>query len=141
MAKKMYDLCVRGREYKDKSGNIKNAWENIGSVIQGDKGPYMFLKRTFNPAGIDVEEGRESILVSMFEPKQNGSNAGYNDGNTYNDGSKGQQPQSYIDKDGMEWQKEPGKNWVKVGPVNGPQGDFKFADGPQGMGETPDIPF
>ena len=71
MAKKLYDLCIKGREYTDKNGNTKNAWENIGSVMQGDRGPYMFLKRTFNPAGIDVEEGRESILVSMFEPKQN----------------------------------------------------------------------
>ena len=133
MPRKQYDLCIRGREYTDKNGNIKNAWENIGAVMQGDKGPYMFLKRTFNPAGVEVEPGRESILVSMFEPKSGG-----NSGDAPAESME--PPQYYTDKDGSQWMKEAGKNWVKVAPANDPRGDFEFADGPD-VSETPDIPF
>ena len=37
----------------------------------------MMLKAYFNPAGINRKEGSESILVSMFQPKDN--NNDYND--------------------------------------------------------------
>jgi len=37
-----------------------------------DKGPYILLDRTFNPAGVGGNEGRESIIVSLYEPKQEG---------------------------------------------------------------------
>jgi hypothetical protein len=40
--------------------------------MEGDKGPYILLDRTFNPAGVGGNEGRESIIVSLYEPKDNG---------------------------------------------------------------------
>jgi len=67
---KLYDLAVKTRTYKDKDGNDKAVWKNIGSVLETkDGGQVMLLDRTFNPAGIDVEPGRDSIMVSMFEPR------------------------------------------------------------------------
>ena len=127
MPRKQYDLCIKGREYTDKNGNIKNAWENIGAVMQGDKGPYMFLKRTFNPAGVEVEPGRESILVSMFEPKSGGNNA---------------PAETMQGQDGSTWTRESGHGWTKAEPPAGdPAGNFTFRDGPDGTGATPDIPF
>ena len=66
---KMYDLAVKTGSYTNSQGETKNRYENIGSVFKGDKGPYAFLKKTFNPAGIETEPGRDSIIVSMFEPK------------------------------------------------------------------------
>jgi len=37
------------------------------------------LNRTFNPAGVEVQPGRDSVALSMFPPKdQNGGNSSGN---------------------------------------------------------------
>lgn len=67
---KKYDLVVRVGTYFTKDGVEKGRWETIGAMIEGKDGrPFITLKRTFNPAGIDVETGKDSIIVSLFEPK------------------------------------------------------------------------
>ena len=67
---KMYELKVKTGSYTDVSGQSKNRYETIGSVMEGQNGgQYMLLKRTFNPAGVEVESGRDSVMVSMFEPR------------------------------------------------------------------------
>jgi len=63
--KKTFDLCVKVGSYQGKDGKEKGRYETIGSIVEGDKGPFMFLKRTFNPAGINSD--KESIIVSMFK--------------------------------------------------------------------------
>jgi hypothetical protein len=68
--KKLYDLAVKTGSYT-KDGAEKNRYENIGAVMEGDNGQFMFLKRSFNPAGVPFREGSESIVVSMFPPKDN----------------------------------------------------------------------
>jgi len=71
---KLYDLAVIVGSYTNKNGEEKKRWKNIGSVIQTkDGGKVILLDRTFNPAGVPVEEGRDSIMVSMFEPKDEGN--------------------------------------------------------------------
>jgi hypothetical protein len=67
MSRKTYDLAVKVGSYTDSQGNEKGRYENIGAVMEGDKGPFIMLKKTFNPAGVNTD--RDSILVSMFEPK------------------------------------------------------------------------
>jgi len=72
--KKVYDLAVKTGSY-EKNGETKNRYENIGAVMEGENGQFMFLKRSFNPAGVPFKDGSESIIVSMFEPKkETGSN-------------------------------------------------------------------
>ena len=67
---KLYDLCVATREYSDRDGNKKYFWENIGSLLQNNEGKkFIMLKAHFNPAAIKRKEGSESILVSLFAPK------------------------------------------------------------------------
>ena len=67
---KLYDLCVATREYTDRDGSKKSVWENIGSLLQNDEGKnFIMLKAHFNPAAIKRKEGSESILVSLFAPK------------------------------------------------------------------------
>ena len=67
---KLYDLCVSTRHYRDNVGNNRAVWENIGSIVENNDGKiYMMLKAHFNPAGISRKESSESILVSMFVPK------------------------------------------------------------------------
>jgi len=68
---KKYDLSVKTGEYTDSSGVVKGRYQNVGVVMEGQNGPYILLNRTFNPAGVAGQADRESIIISMFEPKQN----------------------------------------------------------------------
>lgn len=69
MAKK-YDLVVTVGEYQDREGNTKKEYLNIGAIMENDKGPYLLLNRTFNPAGVPNPQNRGNLIVSMFEPKE-----------------------------------------------------------------------
>lgn len=66
--KKLKDLAVKTGSYTS-NGETKNRYENIGAIMESENGMFVMLKRTFNPAGIEVEAGRDSILVSAFDPK------------------------------------------------------------------------
>ena len=75
MATKIYDCAVSTGKYKDKNGNEKTRWENIGAIWQdtdnnGNSYSYMMMKRTFNPAGLTAREGSDAIRVSFFKPRQ-----------------------------------------------------------------------
>lgn len=74
MAKK-YDLVVKTGEYTDRDGQTKARFKNVGVVMDGQNGPYILLDRTFNPAGVSGNEGRESIIISMYEPRDNAGGA------------------------------------------------------------------
>lgn len=63
------DLVVKTGSYTDRDGKEKSRFENIGRMMEGKDGPYLLLKRTFNPAGISMEPERDSIVVSIYEPK------------------------------------------------------------------------
>ena len=68
--KKLYDLAVKTGSYVNNSGDNKNSYANIGVIMENDDGSRMiFIKRSFNPAGVPFKEGSESIIVSMFKPK------------------------------------------------------------------------
>jgi hypothetical protein len=66
--RKVKDLVVKTGTYISQ-GQEKGRWENVGSLMQGDDGnQFILLKRTFNPAGINVEPGKDQVLISMFDP-------------------------------------------------------------------------
>lgn len=69
MATKIKDLAVKLREYTDGNGNQKAVWHPVGAVFKTDKGSYILLDRTFNPAGVANPENKDSVLISMFDPK------------------------------------------------------------------------
>ena len=69
-SKKVKDLAVKTGSYQDRDGKTKGRYENIGAMFKSDDGSfYLMMKRTFNPAGIEVEPGRDSIIVSVFDLK------------------------------------------------------------------------
>ena len=71
MTHKTHDLAVKVGTYTDRSGNEKGRWKNIGSVLQmDDGGKVLLIDRTFNPAGVPNPDDRDSVMVSMFEPKE-----------------------------------------------------------------------
>lgn len=77
--RKTYDLAVKVGEYTDNQGNKKNKYENIGAIMEKeDGGKFLMIKRTFNPAGVPDFSGKggESILISMFEPKDGSQGGG-----------------------------------------------------------------
>lgn len=68
--KKMFDLSVKTRSYVNKNGETKNVWDNIGSLMEGDKGGFFItMKRTFNPAGVPNPDNKDSVIISCFKPK------------------------------------------------------------------------
>ena len=69
MAHKSHDLVVKTGEYQ-KNGETKSRYENIGTMMIGDNGPFIILKRTFNPAGVPNPDCKDSVIVSCFEPQQ-----------------------------------------------------------------------
>lgn len=79
MAKK-YDLVVKTGEYTDRDGNTKSRFKNVGVVMDGQSGPYILLDRTFNPAGVGGQDGRESIIISMYEPRDENGGQGHDGG-------------------------------------------------------------
>jgi len=70
---KKYDIAVKVGEY-EKNGETKSKYENIGVMLKGEHGPYILLKRTFNPAGVPNPNNRDTVLISLFEPKEKQSN-------------------------------------------------------------------
>ncbi|WP_288077092.1 hypothetical protein [Pseudomonas sp.] len=69
--RKLKDLAVKVGEYESQ-GEKKSRWHNVGALMDdGNGGQYLMLDRYFNPAGVPNPEGRASLLVSMFDPKDN----------------------------------------------------------------------
>lgn len=67
-ATKIRDLAVKVSEYTDAQGQTKGRYENVGSMMKGeDGGIFLIFKRTFNPAGVPNPEGRDSLMISCFE--------------------------------------------------------------------------
>lgn len=76
MAHKLYDLAVKVGEYTDGQGRKKGRWHNVGAVMETDDGgKFIMLDRCFNPAGVPNPEGRSTILLSMFEPRDDAGRA------------------------------------------------------------------
>ena len=71
MARKIKNLSVKTREYKDRDGNSKANWVNIGVIMENDQGKqFMLLDKWINFAGIPDFSGKVnsgSIMVSMFD--------------------------------------------------------------------------
>ena len=68
--KKKYALAVKTGSYTDSSGKEKGRYQNVGCVLEKDDGgKFILLERTFNPAGVANPDGKSTVIISMFEPK------------------------------------------------------------------------
>lgn len=67
MTSRKFDLVVTTGSYTNREGMEKRQYETIGTVWENEKGQFITLKKTFNPAGIASD--RDTIMVSMFEPR------------------------------------------------------------------------
>lgn len=74
--KKLYDLAVKTGSYTNGQGEEKGRYQNVGAVMQKDDGgKFIMLAKWFNPAGVVDAKGGESILLSMFPPKDGNGQA------------------------------------------------------------------
>ena len=66
---------MKTREYKDREGNPKANWHNIGVIMENDQGKqFMLLDKWINFAGIPDFSGKEnssSVMVSIFDVDDN----------------------------------------------------------------------
>lgn len=69
MTKKLYTLSVKVKEHTLPNGEVRKKYLPIGMMLEGEKGPYIIIDRTFNPAGVQNPDDRTGVIVSMFEPK------------------------------------------------------------------------
>lgn len=113
---KIKDIVVKTGSYVDAKGETRGNFEPVGELMQGDDGnQFILLKRTFNPAGVNVEAGKQKVLLSLYDPKprdgqggQQGGNGGqYQGGNA---GGYGNQSQ--------------GQGQAGGAPAGGPRGDM-----------------
>jgi len=70
--RKTHDLAVKTGEYTDAQGNTKGRYENVGHILRDGDNRMICLKRTFNPAGVPNPDGRDTVVVSAFEVKEDG---------------------------------------------------------------------
>jgi hypothetical protein len=69
MAKKLYDVAAKVGSYVDQSGNEKNRYQNLGVILEGKYGPYLLLNRWVNVAGLPCDPDKDSVIVSLFPPR------------------------------------------------------------------------
>ena len=65
-AQKKYDLVVVTGEYTTRDGNTKKTYETVGALFEGDKGPYLMIKRTFNFAALAMSLDRQVPLLKVL---------------------------------------------------------------------------
>jgi len=116
---KLYDAVVKTGEYTDGQGNTKGRYENVGSVMQGDNGQFLILKRTFNAAGVPNPDNKDSVIVSFFEQNNQGQ-------------QQGNQQQGSPQQGGYQ-QNSPQKQGGYSQPQSAPQGGYQ----PQGGSQNP----
>lgn len=72
MAKKVKDLAVTVGSYTNSQGEEKRRYMNCGAVMEGDDGnQFLMLNRFINFAALPRKQGSDSILISMFDLRDN----------------------------------------------------------------------
>lgn len=71
MTKKIKDICVKTGSYES-GGKTRNRYQNVGHVLQlNDGGEIFCLNRTFSPAGCPNPDNRDTVILSLFDVKDN----------------------------------------------------------------------
>ena len=71
MPRKIKNLSVKTREYKDRDGNPKASYQNVGAIMENDNGgQFMLIDKFINFAGLPDFSGKRnnaSVLVNIFD--------------------------------------------------------------------------
>ena len=67
MSRVKHDICVAVGKYRGQDGQEKNRYQKMGVELETDGGGrVILLERWFNPAGIPDQEGRGTVMLSLF---------------------------------------------------------------------------
>ena len=73
---KIKDLTVITGSYTDSSGQSKNRYRNVGSVMRNEDGSnFLLLDRAFNPAGVPFKQGSDQIIINIFDLRDDAQTA------------------------------------------------------------------
>ena len=63
MARKIKNLSVKTREYKDRDGNNKANYQNVGAIMENDNGKqFMLIDKFINFAGLPDLVAKKILL-------------------------------------------------------------------------------
>lgn len=69
--KATHDLAVVVGTYQTSDGETKRRYENVGKIFtRDDGGTFIALKRIFNPGGVPNPDGKDMVLISQFEIRE-----------------------------------------------------------------------
>lgn len=69
-ARKTHDLVVKTGSYTNGAGEVKGRYKNVGIMMENDDGgKFLMIDPSVNFAGFNRQEGKDMVIVSMFEPK------------------------------------------------------------------------
>lgn len=107
----MKKLAVANGQYQNSQGETKTRWVNVGVAGTSQNGKeYMLIDPTINFAGFPREEGKDMVMVGMFEEQNNNSNqGGNNQQQSYNQPPVQQQQQSYSQPPAQEFKNAQGQ--------------------------------
>jgi len=67
----MKKLAVANGQYQNAQGETKTRWVNVGVIGVSSNGKeYMLIDPTINFAGFAREDGKDMVMVGMFEDQQ-----------------------------------------------------------------------
>ena len=69
------DIVAVTGSYTNREGQEKKNFLKVGSLMEGDNGDFIMLDASFNPAGVPRKEGKSSIVLSLYDPKEKGAAA------------------------------------------------------------------
>lgn len=72
---KKYDVAVKVGEY-EVNGEKKNRYKNIGTIMEGDNGPFLLLDASVLGMSLNYianRERKDALLCSLFEPREAGA--------------------------------------------------------------------
>ena len=65
-----YNITCKVGSY-EKNGETKNRYKNVGLILENEEGKKMvMIDPTFNFAAVRREDGKDMVMVSIFEPKE-----------------------------------------------------------------------
>ena len=101
----MKKLAVANGQYQNSVGETKTRWVNVGVMGVSSNGKeFMLIDPIINFAGFPREEGKDMVMVGMFEEQQNQQQNAQQQSN-YNQPQQQQQygsnaPVQYTDQNG-----------------------------------------
>jgi len=71
----MKKLAVANGQYTNAQNEVKTRWVNVGVIGVSSNGKeYMLIDPTINFAGFPREEGKDMVMVGIFDDSQQGQN-------------------------------------------------------------------